>query len=140
MRLPTQRQCDMNDPEEHLLWGLAQIAMSPTQPMLLQESIARTISKHLYECGFRHHPELQEKKLQAPHRGQQHMLNGSARWVPIEDPEPDPVELPDVSAMTVHEQEFIINQLKELGRIPEAPVPQSVAEITNLRAVRGERK
>ncbi|WP_306365245.1 DUF2744 domain-containing protein [Nocardia sp. CC227C] len=138
MRFPTQNQCDMGDPAQHLLWALAQVPMSRTQPMLLQESIARVMSKHLYECGFRHHPELQEKKLQLPHRGQQHMLNGSARWVSIDEVEPDPVVLPDMSAMTVHEQEHVINQLKQLGRIEEPATPRSVAETTNLRSVVGQ--
>ncbi|MFG1790359.1 DUF2744 domain-containing protein [Nocardia sp. NPDC049149] len=140
MRLPTQQLCDMEKPDEHLLWALAQIAMSPTQPMLLQESIARVISKHLYECGFRHHPEFQEKKLQVPHRGQQHMLNGSAVWVPIDDDEPEPVVLPDVAAMTAHEQEHIINQLKELGRIADPVEAVDVAEETSLRALQEEQR
>ncbi|WP_051407330.1 DUF2744 domain-containing protein [Nocardia sp. CNY236] len=133
MRFPTQNHCDPEDPEQHLLWALAQIPMSRNQPMLLQESIARVISKHLYECGFRHHPELQQKKLQLPYRGQQHTLNGSARWVPADAEDPEPVVLPDMSAMTVHEQEHVINQLKQLGRIRDPEPNISTAQTTSLR-------
>ncbi len=141
MRLPTQDDCDPRKSDEALLWALAQIPMNRenTQPLLMQENICRAISKHLHECGFRHIPKLQTLKMQMPHRGQQHQLNGVARWVPMDAEEPEPVELPDVKKLTVHEQELLINELKDVGRIEEPPPDMGrLAEVTSANALRAQ--
>lgn len=123
--------CDMTDPQEHFLWGLMQIPMG-NEMMPILENSARTISKHLYELGFRWHPDLQEKKYQAPPRGQQTALNGSARWVGMDAPEPEPLALPDIGAMTTEEREWMIAELKRHGALHEPkPELKSVAAVAN---------
>lgn len=117
-RFLQQSDCDPEDPEEHFAWGLTQMPLG-MNAQTMPPNTARVMSAHLYELGFRHHPELQKKKLQMPHRGQQHWLNAMARWVPIDEHEPDPVMLPDVTEMTVHEQELMIQELKNIGRIQD---------------------
>lgn len=118
-RFPRQEDCDMTDPEEHFFWALTQIPMGPHNNQPIQPSIARTISKHLHECGFRHFPKLQTKKQQMPHRGQQHYLNGSAVWVDINAEDPEPVHLPDVRSMTTHEKQLMVEELENIGFIKE---------------------
>lgn len=66
MGLPTQQSCDPEVPEEHCLWPLVNIGGLIGAPLLVPEPIMREWSKHLYSCGFRHHPELQEIWYQAP--------------------------------------------------------------------------
>ncbi|RAV34929.1 phage gene 29 protein family protein [Corynebacterium heidelbergense] len=66
MGIPLQHQMDMDKPEEHLLWGLVNIGGLAGVPLLLDERFMRIWSKHLYRCGFRHHPELQELWYKPP--------------------------------------------------------------------------
>jgi hypothetical protein len=120
-RFTQQGDCDPADPEEHFLWALTQIQMGQYEVMPIQPNTARTISKHLHELGFRHHPKLQKKKLQMPVRGQQSAYNGLARWVPMEADEPDPMVLPDVRGMTSEEREWITQELKDVGHITDPP-------------------
>jgi len=120
-RFPQQSDCDMADPEEHFFWALTQIPYGPHNSQPIQPSIARTISKHLHECGFRHFPSLQKKKLQMPHRGQQHYLNASAVWVPIDTEDPEPVRLPDVRSMTTHEKQLMVEELKNIDFLKDPP-------------------
>lgn len=133
--MPQQAQCDMSNPEEHLLWGLAQIPVG-NNSMPIQPQTARNMSKHLYELGFRHHPQLQTKKLQSPIRGPQSSLNGLARWVPIDTDEPEPIPLPDIKAMTAGEREWIHNELKAVGHItPPSPDLGPLAQVTTSEIV-----
>lgn len=135
-RISLQADCDPTKPEEHLLWALNQIQMG-NEMIPIPPNIAKTMSKHLYELGFRHHPRLQTKKLQLPHRGQQHYMNGLARWVPMDAPEPDPVVLPDVRKMTTHEQELIETELRAIGKIVDPPPRRGIlAEETSFAEVR----
>jgi hypothetical protein len=118
-RFPLQAECDLTKPEEHFLWALCQIPFGPklTQPIMLK--VAKVISKHLYECGFRFHPKLQTKKLILPHRGQRHHLNGSAIWAPMDTDEPAPVKIPDVRKMTQEEQDILKQEMIDYGIISE---------------------
>lgn len=117
-----QENCDLSKPEEMFLWMLMAIPVG-NEMMPILENSARTISKHLYECGARWHPKLQEKKYQAPIRGSQNAMNGLARWVGMDAPDPDPLVLPDVGAMTREEQEWMIAELKRHGALHE-PKPE----------------
>ncbi|NKW07047.1 DUF2744 domain-containing protein [Rhodococcus hoagii] len=63
--IPIQSKCDMNVPEEHCLWALVGIE-STGVPMLTSEVALRQLSAQLFAAGFRHHPELQEIKVQTP--------------------------------------------------------------------------
>lgn len=110
--------CDMSKPEEHFLWALMAIPMG-NEMMPILENTARTLSKHLWNTGFRHHPKLQTRKYQPPLRGQQTNLNALARWVPIDAEEPEPIRLPDVGTMTNEEREWMISELKRHGALHE---------------------
>jgi len=126
-----QENCDLTKPEEHFLWMLMAIPVG-NEMMPILENSARTISKHLYECGARFHPKLQEKKYQAPPRGQQNHMNGAARWVGMDAPEPEPLVLPDVGAMNHEEQQWLIAELKRHGALhEEKPELKSVAAVAD---------
>jgi len=129
--LKAQVDCDMSDPQEHLLWGLAQIPVG-NEMMPIQPATARNMSKHLHELGFRHHPRLQTKKLQTPVRGQQTHLNGLARWVPMDADAPEPLMLPDIKAMTAEEREWMHQELKNVGHIQDpSPDLGPLAQVTS---------
>lgn len=133
-RLPQQADCDPTKPDEHFLWALSQIPYGDKVMQPIQPNIARTISQHLHELGFRHHPQLQTRKLQVPHRGQQHYLNGLSRWVPMDTEEPEPVTLPDPAGMTTHERQLMVDELKNVGAIQDPPPNRGkLAEVTHAR-------
>jgi hypothetical protein len=120
-------KCDMDDPQEHFLWALMQIPVGPHEMMPILENTARTMSKHLWETGFRHHPQLQRKKYQRPLRGQQNHMNGLARWVDMDSEDPEPLMLPDIGSMTTEERDWMVAELKRHGAIHE-PKPQLVSK------------
>ncbi len=129
--ITTQAKCDMSKPEEHLLWGLAQIPMGNNM-MPVQPTTARAMSKHLHELGFRHHPKLQTKKLAHPKRGSQSNYNGLSQWVPMDAEEPTPMMLPDVQAMTTEEREWLHKELEAVGHIrPPSPDLGPLAQVTD---------
>lgn len=61
MGLPVQSEMDMERPEEHVLWALVKMNEKVSAPMLMPRIALEEQSKHLFECGFRHHPDLQQK-------------------------------------------------------------------------------
>lgn len=139
-RFPNQSNCDPTKPEEHLLWGLVQIPYSDKVTQPIQTKVARVMSQHLHELGFRHHPDLQTKKLHMPHRGQQHALNAMARWVPMDAEEDEPITLPDVRKMTRAEQELMKQELKDVGVIQDPPKHLGkTAQVTSWKAIQSER-
>lgn len=58
-----QAKADMADPEQHFGWALACIPpvdFNPELPnVILPAPYLPWLSKFLWDCGFRHHPELQ---------------------------------------------------------------------------------
>ncbi|WP_052280793.1 phage gene 29 protein family protein [Nocardia vulneris] len=130
-RIPHQSECNMDDPEEHALWALVCPPATGQTPILLPLFVAKNLAKALWNCGFRHHPELQTVKFQRPFRGQQHPMNGMGRWVPIDTPEPDLPILPNLAEMTPHEVDDIVQQARALGAVPEIPEPPNHARVVN---------
>lgn len=113
----------MDDPEEHFLWALTCVPGIGKSPMIIPAQLAKTISAHLYEAGFRHQPELQKKKALRAYRGDQNSLN-PRHWVPIDTEEPEPVSIPDINQLTVHERDALLEQYRAQGLIPEfVPAP-----------------
>lgn len=80
MSLPLQEQMNMADPEEHLLWALVGMAAEAGAPLIVPTQILRGWSKHLYECGFRHHPEEQQRWYHPPKTGDSIMEAGLGEW------------------------------------------------------------
>lgn len=128
-QLKTQDNCSPEDPEQHLLWALTTVPGMGESPMTIPVPLAKVISKHLVECGFRHDPTVQTKKLRRPYRGQQTSYNNAAKWVPMDDPEPDPVVIQDPRTLTVEEREAQLQIYREMGEIPDPVPPPNVAHV-----------
>ncbi|GAA5081579.1 phage gene 29 protein family protein [Nocardia iowensis] len=120
--IPSQDNCDADSPEEHALWALIHLPNVGGAPMVTHPDILRGWSKHLYELGFRHHPELQVKKFQKPAAGPQSQWNASTAWVPIDAPAPDTRVIPDIGSLTAAENAAMIAQYRAAGMIPD-PTP-----------------
>lgn len=134
-RFPTQDECDQEDKRQWAAWAIHHLPLGQ-EGMTMQPHLVEAFCEHFWECGFRHHPELQTRKMQKPFRGQQHTQNASARWVDMDKDDPEPVTLPDVAAMTPHEQQVIIDELKSIGRLKDPPKDLGpTAEVTSLREI-----
>lgn len=134
MPIRTLENSDMDDPEQHAAWALGLIPGIGQSPLIFPENYASAISQHLFELGFRHHPELQSKKWRRPYRGQQTGFNPAGNWVPIDDPDPDPVVLPNVNAYTAQENEAILAQYAESGALDAKVQELAKAEIDRFKA------
>lgn len=134
MSIRTYDKCNMEDPSEHFLWALGLIPGIGSSPLIFPENYATAISEHLYELGYRHHPELQTKKYRRPYRGIQSSFNPAGNWVPIDDPDPEPVVLPNVGAYTTQENEAILAQYAESGALDAKVQELAQAEIDRFKA------
>lgn len=121
----------MDDPEEHFLWALRNMPSFAGSGVITHSGFLRTWSKHLWEAGFRHHPDKQQIKFQEAFRGPHHTYNNAARWVPMDAPAPEPVYLPDVSKLTIQEQHVLAYQLEQEGVIPKRKIPKHLAQELN---------
>lgn len=119
----------MDDPEEHFLWALTSVPGMGKSPMMIPLQMAKMISTHLHESGFRHHPDLQKKKMLRPFRGQQSNLNPSGKWVPIDTPEPEPIRIPDIKQLTPHEREALLAQYRAQGLLDEPAADPNLAYV-----------
>lgn len=81
MSIPLQHDMDMDDPEQHLLWGLVNMGEKIGAPLLLPEKFMRDFSKHLYRCGFRHDPSVQEIWYKPPGDGDSIWHGTGGKWV-----------------------------------------------------------
>lgn len=135
-RLPTQESCapkggEEPDPREVFQWAFVSLPFAGSTPLIVQDAVRPEWSQLFWDLGFRHHPELQTKKIRPPHRGQQHSLNGSVLVVDVDDPDPDPVVIQDPAALTAFEQEIQLERYRQLGRIPEPnPVVEGAEELS----------
>jgi hypothetical protein len=137
MSLVTQDMCDPENPEEHVLWALFYLPQIFGAVQMTHPSIYRAWSKHLHELGFRHHPELQQKKLQLPPRGPHHAYNGAGMWVDLDAPEPELPVLPDISQLTDQEKYVIIRQFHDAGYDFSSAAPdRDMASVQNGKAQR----
>ncbi|QIS16504.1 phage gene 29 protein family protein [Nocardia arthritidis] len=121
-RFPTYENCQPPegqepDPKVIYQWALAAIPFHGSTPLILQEEARAQLSELLWNLGFEHNPEKQTKKIRAPWRGQQHYLNGAIEVVDVNDPEPDPVTIPDPLAYTAHEQAVMAERLYHTGML-----------------------
>ncbi|MBP2211077.1 hypothetical protein JOJ87_001421 [Rhodococcus ruber] len=133
-RLPTYETCqppegEEPDPREIFQWVFVQLPYVGSTPLIISPQVRPEWSKLFWELGFRHHPELQKKKIRVPHRGQQHALNGSVQIVDIDDPDPDPVVLPNMAEFTPHEQAVIAEQLRYSGAIQGESTARATAKV-----------
>lgn len=134
--LITQDMCDPDNPEEMALWAFFFLPQVGGAPMISHPDYYRKWSQHFYDLGFRHHPELQTKKLNPPMRGPYHAYNNAAVWVGVDEPEPEPIVLPDVSKLTDQEKYVMVEQLRAAGVIPESNPNTDVAKARSGKAQR----
>ncbi len=134
MPIKTLETSNMEDPEDHFSWALGLIPGIGQSPLIFPETYASAISKHLFELGFRHHPELQAKKWRRPYRGQQTSFNPAGNWVPMDDPDPEPVVLPNVNAFTAQENQAILDQYAASGMLDKTVEKLVEAEKARFQA------
>lgn len=98
MAVISQAKADMNDPREHAVWALSPVPIDENgTPLVLPLMALQFISEHLWRCGFRHHPELQE--VVASEGGHTAFMAGGVAWVPREEAEETAPEV-DLSALS----------------------------------------
>ncbi len=161
MPFKSQKDCNPNDPEEFALWAVLGVMVRAETPMLQSELTGRAFSKGLWEFGFHHIDQLraladedgninvsqlrpQQFKVLRPYRGQQHWANGSIRVVPMDEPEPEPIRIQDLRAMTVHEQQAVVAQADALGLatpvVKEANAPTGPTSLAEIKALAEEER
>lgn len=146
--IPTQKQADMNNPEEHFLWALRNMPAFAGAGMVTHPGFLRQWSNHLWQCGFAHRDWLesladengnihvsklpkQQIKFQQPSRGPRHNFNNAAWWVPIDTADPEPINLPDIRQLTIQENQIMLEQYRQAGMIPSPAPEPSVASVSN---------
>lgn len=80
-----QRKADMADPEQHFGWALSLIP-APEAAEGMPDFIPPVLvlpawSQHLWDCGFRHHPDLQTIEQDVDESAA--LRSAGVRWVPV---------------------------------------------------------
>lgn len=120
MSIPLQSGCNPNDPEEHALWALTGLAGPNSQaPLILPVAVTKLWSKHLYDCGYRHHPELQKIKYIPPAAGTNWVVGAAGEWVDINTPLTPQQSAPDISHLSDEEQLVLLSQLIQRFQPPQ---------------------
>lgn len=132
MPLPLQSNCDPNDPEEHVLWATVGLpGPGKNAPLTVPPQTQREWSKHLYDCGFRHHPELQKIKYVPPPDEVSWIQGFAGMWVPIDTPLPPEVTAPDISGLSAGEEQVLWEKLEAKRNRHRGNVPEDTAEEGN---------
>lgn len=135
----------MNNPEEHALWALRNLPSFAGSGVVTHSGFLRLWSKHLWEVGFRHVDWLrsladedgnihvsklpaQQKRFQEAFRGPHHTYNNAARWVGMNEPDPEPMRIPNIQDLTIQEKHALLYQFQAAGLIPQGPVGPPTAE------------
>lgn len=127
-RIPLQSEMDPADPKEHALWALVGLPGPGAQaPLILPVEVMRQWSQHLYDAGFRHHPELQQIKY-VPPIGDVSWISGSAgRWAPIDEELPPELTAPSVDHLSPEEKKVLLTRLRDELEKPAPPSPGDFA-------------
>lgn len=113
MSIPLKSTCSPDDPEEHVLWALVGLAGPNSHaPLILPAQVARKWSAHLYECGFRHHPDLQKIKYVPPSAGTDWVLGAAGKWVDINTPLTPDQTAPNTSHLSQAEKAALLANLQ----------------------------
>lgn len=86
---PTVDNCDPESPDEFAVWALVGLPGQTGAPLPLPVKILRLVSRRLWDCGFRYHPELRTIKYRKPRGTDPNFLTAPGTWVPIETPDDD---------------------------------------------------
>lgn len=148
MAIPTQQEADFGNPKQHFVWALKNMPMIAGIGAVTHPGILEAWSQHLWDCGFAHRDYLgglagadgkidvsqlpaQTIKLLPPMRGQRTDYNNAARWVPVNQEEPEPFVVQDVRQLTIQEQHAVRDMLIETGVVTEQTPAPSFAEEFN---------
>lgn len=83
--IPLQENMDMDDPVEHVLWGLVNMGGLMGAPLGVPVQVLRVWAKHLYDCGFRH-DQSKQMIFYAPPENGEGLLTMGGEWVPASEP------------------------------------------------------
>ncbi|MCA1009005.1 DUF2744 domain-containing protein [Rhodococcus hoagii] len=147
-RIPTWDNCDRTDPKLALKPACVGLPWAGPQKFTPPSDLAEDWSEHwtrIGVCYVGHIAALADEngmihvdqlptpalKLIPPPRGQQHPQNATMQWVGIDEPEPPPMVIPDVSSeqYTRNEQAAIAEQLYRDGVIPSPEPARDVASV-----------
>lgn len=143
--IPTQENHDPRDPRQHVVWALRNLPMVAGVGGLTHPAFLAEWSEHLWKCGFAHRDYLegladedgnihvsqlpkQVIKFQQPFRGMRSDYNNAARWVGVDEPDPEPVVIPNIRQLTDQENQAMIQQYKQAGMIPDGRTKPPMAE------------
>jgi hypothetical protein len=132
-----QETVDMGNAEQAVAWAMQFMPTLNGMPALIPSEFLAVWSKHLVEAGFCHVDYVrrmadedgnihvsklprQRIKLSPPIRGSRHGLNNAWRWVDMDEPDPEPIRLPDITELQPNEQAALLSQFAEAGMIPAA--------------------
>lgn len=144
--ITTQESHDPTNPREHAQWALRNLPMVAGVGAITHPGYLADWSEHLWKVGFRHVDAIraladengmihvdqlprQVIKFQQPFRGQRNDYNNAARWVKADEPDPEPVVIPDISKLTQQENEAMLQQYRAAGMIPDTRHGPAVAEV-----------
>lgn len=102
MSIPTQDNCNLENPREVFLWMLVNISNSQV-PLLFPRKVLEDISEQIYRCGARFHPEEQQIYYRPPKppEGGSMWDSISGEWIEADTPgkRPEGLEPSAVSVM-----------------------------------------
>lgn len=144
--IPSQKDHNPNDPRQHVVWALRNLPLVAGVGAITHPGYLADWSEHLWKCGFRHVDWLRELadedgnihvsqlpeqtiKFQPAFRGQRHLMNHAARWVGKDEPDPEPVRIPDIRKLTDQENRAMIAQYERDGWIKKDSPGPSMAEV-----------
>lgn len=110
-----QQDTDFNDPKQRFKWAFRNMEVNGF-PLAFPDKFLEEISVHLSKCGFVHDPEQQEIHFQPPVRGQDHSMNLSGQWVPVDQEIQQPI-IKQTAVMTPQEKAKWIEEFREEGLI-----------------------
>jgi hypothetical protein len=132
--IPEQKDVNWYDPSQHFAWALRSLPTPFGSGAVTHPDFLTQWSEHLWQCGFAHRDYLvqladengmihvdqlpqQSIKWQPPIRGQYSYYNNASRWVPVNEPDPPKVILPDIRELTADENAAMIAQYREAGML-----------------------
>ncbi|AYR02504.1 minor tail protein [Gordonia phage Ailee] len=86
---PTFDNCDPDDPDNFAVPALVGLPGMTGAPLPMMVKMLRKVSRRLWDCGFRYHPELRTIRYKKPLVGEPNWLQNPGTWVPIDAPDDD---------------------------------------------------
>ncbi|MFB8281885.1 phage gene 29 protein family protein [Nocardia colli] len=126
---PTLSNCDQAVPAEAFQWAFVALPFEGSTPFMIQPEARQEWSQLFWDLGFRHHRELQTRKVRPPIRGGAHTLNPSVTVVDVDEPDPQQFTAPDMSDYTAHEQAIVAEQLRHLQNQGDRPDADETASV-----------